>query len=734
MRKLHIGGTVASSGWEILNIIPLGCVDHVGNAEDLSRFSDNSFSCVYASHILEHFGYQQALPKALREWHRVLQPGGILYVSVPDLDVLCGLFGDKTGLSKSERFHLMRMMFGGQTDQYDFHYVGLNEEFLTQFLIDAGFEAIERVSTFDMFDDASSLVFKDRLISLNMSARKAAEPLEALVSQADVSCKPGIHKSRDESASSNAIMNSNWADGYYTGKLYGTSSFRELAPNWIDYALLSQRQLPPRSSSTTFFNYLELGSGMGLGLCLLAAAYPEGRFIGIDIHPSHIAHGRWLAAELNLSNIDFYEQDIHAIATQPVRPPFETESCFDYVVAHGILSWVSGSVRDALFTVVSRLIKPGGAFYCSYNTFPGWLERTTFKTLADLERRRSGSSDLLKCFSRASKTLRNILSPDNISSPLAMSMPRLYTQLEAIDSCPDHLYICGEFAHDNWQPFYVNEVHVQAASHKLCFVASATLPENHLDFLPRSIGDLISGESEMLIQQVMLDLAINQCFRRDIFVKGPVPVSRTAHQLNLSHLRVCHAGISKCADNAAIDIQTSFGLVADDSGLLGQIVGLIADRPLCLAEISQALSLPVSDLVPLISLLLHSGMAGLDRSEARDAAISSCRAVNRRLIELAQDGHSLGFLAAPIVGNGAVPFSVLDSFVLDGILQGLEGDVLSSCVLMGIFAAGVDVRGPNGDLLINQDECLQQISRHIDDFRANVLPRLILLGIVDLSA
>ena len=66
-RKLHIGGTVKKKGWEILNAVPGDHVDHLGNAKDLSRFTENTFGEVYASHVLEHFDYKEELSKSLTE-------------------------------------------------------------------------------------------------------------------------------------------------------------------------------------------------------------------------------------------------------------------------------------------------------------------------------------------------------------------------------------------------------------------------------------------------------------------------------------------------------------------------------------------------------------------------------------------------------------------------------------------------------------------------------------------
>jgi predicted SAM-dependent methyltransferase len=171
-RRLHIGGHVRTAGWEVLDANPGPCVDHIGNAGDLAAFADDSFEQLYASHVLEHFDYQGQLLKTLTEWRRVLTPNGTLCVSVPDLDVLARLFLDRTLLSGQERFLVMRMIFGGHIDQYDYHLVGLNEEFLTSYLHAAGFIGIRRIADFGLFDDTSRMALKAVPISLNMVAMK----------------------------------------------------------------------------------------------------------------------------------------------------------------------------------------------------------------------------------------------------------------------------------------------------------------------------------------------------------------------------------------------------------------------------------------------------------------------------------------------------------------------------------------------------------------------------------
>lgn len=171
-RKLHIGGQQRHPDWEVLNIQSGPCVDHIGDAKDLSQFEDETFDELYASHVVEHFDYQGALLEALKEWYRTLKPEGKLYISVPDMDVLCQLFRMRKELKLNDRFMIMRMMFGGHIDQHDYHYVGLDLEILTSFLAQAKFRNPTRVGELGIFKDTSSLRFAGVPISLNVIAVK----------------------------------------------------------------------------------------------------------------------------------------------------------------------------------------------------------------------------------------------------------------------------------------------------------------------------------------------------------------------------------------------------------------------------------------------------------------------------------------------------------------------------------------------------------------------------------
>ncbi|MDP3514123.1 MAG: hypothetical protein Q8S20_15400 [Sulfuritalea sp.] len=168
--RLHIGGTVAKEGWHILNIEPGEGVDFVADIRELSVFDDGCCSEIYVSHVLEHVTQAEVLP-VLNELYRMLSAGGKLYLSVPDLETLSSLLLNPS-LDMAEKFQVMRMLFGAQTTPSDFHQIGFTFEFLVDYLRDVGFESVEHVESFGLFNDMSDFVFAGQLISLNLIVTK----------------------------------------------------------------------------------------------------------------------------------------------------------------------------------------------------------------------------------------------------------------------------------------------------------------------------------------------------------------------------------------------------------------------------------------------------------------------------------------------------------------------------------------------------------------------------------
>src|SRR4029077_5162126 len=94
--RLHVGGQQKRPGWKILNAAPGPDIDYVGDCLELPDFADGSVDDLYAAQLLDDPGTRGALPEALRAFHRVLKPGGVLRLSVPDAEVLGPLLADQS--------------------------------------------------------------------------------------------------------------------------------------------------------------------------------------------------------------------------------------------------------------------------------------------------------------------------------------------------------------------------------------------------------------------------------------------------------------------------------------------------------------------------------------------------------------------------------------------------------------------------------------------------------------
>lgn len=169
--RLHLGGEQIKAGWKIVNIQPGSGVDFVGDAKNLGQFKDATVDDIYASHVYEHLSYTGDVQQAFREAFRVLKPGGLIRIAVPDLDRLCRLYLTP-GLAAPQRFYLMRVLVGGQTNPFDYHKCLFDEETLTVLLRHTGFVDIQRVDAFGLFEDTSLVRFMDTPFSLNVQARK----------------------------------------------------------------------------------------------------------------------------------------------------------------------------------------------------------------------------------------------------------------------------------------------------------------------------------------------------------------------------------------------------------------------------------------------------------------------------------------------------------------------------------------------------------------------------------
>ena len=170
---IHLGcGEQNAPGWINVDAQPFPHVHFVGGVEKLPMFADNSADLIYACHVLEHISYQR-YPEILKEWRRVLKPGGILRIAVPDFDKLLAIYraeGDTLDL-------VLPPMMGAQDCEHGFHRGAFNEKYLGNLCLVAGFKTTrlwnpKTASEYPFDDWAKKLAHGKYPVSLNLEAIK----------------------------------------------------------------------------------------------------------------------------------------------------------------------------------------------------------------------------------------------------------------------------------------------------------------------------------------------------------------------------------------------------------------------------------------------------------------------------------------------------------------------------------------------------------------------------------
>lgn len=177
--KLHIGcGSKYLEGYDHVDIRPYPHVKYITQADHLSMIADESVEEIYACHILEHFPREAMRDgRVLREWNRVLVPGGILRIAVPDFEAIAALYQEKGDLEV-----LLGLLYGGQNYQYNYHYQAYDFKRIASLLNSAGFSNVQRYNWQEFlpegYDDYSRSYLphmdfaNGRLMSLNIIASK----------------------------------------------------------------------------------------------------------------------------------------------------------------------------------------------------------------------------------------------------------------------------------------------------------------------------------------------------------------------------------------------------------------------------------------------------------------------------------------------------------------------------------------------------------------------------------
>jgi SAM-dependent methyltransferase len=270
---------------------------------------------------------------------------------------------------------------------------------------------------------------------------------------------------------------------------------------------------------------LDIGGGDGSNLISLALAFPNSRFVSFDLAKSPVERGQATIEALGVTNFDLFQGNISDVDLG--------DEPFDYVISHGVYSWIPETARDALLALVRRSLAPRGIAFVSYNTLPGCHLRQILREILLYQVRDLTDPDAR--VEAAQAYLGQIVDgyPDRgLFQALLKAEAGLLRERRA-----------GSMAHDEmgeiYNPVYFHQFMAHAARHGLKFLTEAESVRAGQGFPPPSAYD--DPNFDIIAYAQEGDFKAICYFRQTLLTHEDVSFSRRAEPTRLLDLQVSSA-------------------------------------------------------------------------------------------------------------------------------------------------------------------------------------------------
>lgn len=435
-----------------------------------------------------------------------------------------------------------------------------------------------------------------------------------------------------------------WTSGYTAEIDYTHGHYGELSPSLINFALLLAGVMPPKAEKPT---YLELGFGQGLSVNIHAATH-NGEFWGTDMNPAHAANAQSLALAAG-SGARLYDQSFEELAQRDDLPQF------DYIVLHGIWSWVGEAAQAAICDIIRDRLKVGGAVYVSYNALPGWAPIMPVRHLLSLFAE-TGAGDSQGVFGRAEAAFAFAQSLPDAGARYFAANPVAKTRLDSIAK-QNRTYVIHEYLNRHWSPANFSEVEARMASAKMRFAASASILDHvpHLNLTPDQ-QKILNGIGQPVLRETVRDYMVNQQFRRDIYVRGPRKLTVTEQR---EHLDAYHFALVVPAADVPRTLVTSLGELTLKLEVYEPLVAALAEndhRPKRLSDLSRDTAMKdmmSGSLIEALTVLIGAGAVHPVANPDPDGGlISRARQLSQHLIARSRSTGDVQHLPSAVTGGG----------------------------------------------------------------------------------
>lgn len=251
---------------------------------------------------------------------------------------------------------------------------------------------------------------------------------------------------------------------------------------------------------------LELGCASGGNIIPHAALYPNATFVGVDLARTQVAAGRARIERMGLDNVEILCKSFTEIG--------EELGAFDYIICHGVYSWVPPQVQDAIMRVVRARLSPVGVACISYNVHPGWRMMQPLRDALQLGVPDSVDSLGRVAIAREMLTFLSANSPDK--GPYGDTLRNWAGRLATL---PDD-YIAHEFLEECNAPCLLTDFTGSAARHGLGYLGECELSGMIIDNYGSELaaGIRARGGNDLVASEQWLDLLTGRTFRQTLLI------------------------------------------------------------------------------------------------------------------------------------------------------------------------------------------------------------------------
>ena len=260
---------------------------------------------------------------------------------------------------------------------------------------------------------------------------------------------------------------------------------------------------------------LELACADGANLIPMACALPKSTLLGIDLAGHQIRAGQEMIAALELTNIELRHLDIKDVD--------ESLGQFDYVIAHGLYSWVPAALQEKILNICRRLLTERGVAYISYNTYPGWRMRGMLRDMMLYHSQKFDDSQMQIDQARALITWLG-QTVESEKNPYGMLLKR---ELEHMQHWSDTYFRHDSLAEIN-EPIYFHQFIEQAERHGLQYLAEAEFPSMLASNYAAPVDEALNRLGRNIIEmEQYMDFLRNRMFRQTLLCHKQVKLNRS---------------------------------------------------------------------------------------------------------------------------------------------------------------------------------------------------------------